>query len=59
MQTFKVTVFIVIDDTNINAPDLQNCIEYVRDTLATPDNDHFGIKKIEVTGEEVENFDAN
>jgi hypothetical protein len=56
MKSYKLTVFIEIDDYNLNAPSLETCKDYVIDSLNTPDNDHFGIKKIECQAEEVENF---
>jgi hypothetical protein len=56
MKTIKLTVYIVVDETNKNAPSTETCKDYVIDSLNTPDNDHFGIKKIECQAEEVENF---
>jgi len=56
MKTYKLITFIEVDETNSNVPTLEEFIEAVGDSLSTPDNHHYGIKKIETTGEEVENF---
>lgn len=40
-----------VDEENDHAPSLEDCRFQVEDALTTPDNDHFGIKEIEVTGE--------
>lgn len=56
MRTFKLITIVEIDETNRNVPSLKQFIDEIENTLSTPDNDHFGIIKIETTGEEVENF---
>jgi len=56
MKTYKITTFIQIDETNINAPSLEDLKLAVEESVNTMDNESYGVKEITVDGEEVENF---
>ncbi len=56
MKTYKLTIFVEVDEKNPNTPTLSNLIDVAGDNITTPDNKYFGIEKIEVYGEEVDNF---
>jgi hypothetical protein len=54
MKKFLVTAILTIDETNPNAPSLEDFKLGVENAILTPDNESFGIKDVEIVGHEVD-----
>lgn len=55
MKTYAVTVMVEVDETCVNAPDLEALKLAVHEAVNTPDNEAYGIHRIAIDGDEVGN----
>ncbi len=56
MTTFKFDVIVTVDETNINAPNMEQLKMAIEESINTTDNVSYGIIDYTVRGEEIENF---
>lgn len=56
MKSYQILVRVQLDETNVNAPSLDDLILCIENEINTPDNELYGISRIIVDGEEIENF---